>query len=378
MRPARPSLSLLVPPFLAFVVSEGALGVVAALSGFNPMLPANWARFDSGHYLGIAANGYHVYPCVPGPWSWPSGLCGNAGWLPLYPYAVRLLSKAGLELVVAARLFSAACHLGMLAVVWIRFCRGQRKSVAWLCIATAAFFPGGVYYGAIFPLSAFLLCELWALDAFVRGKTWQAMAAAFAASMFYSTGFVLCGALVAFAAWELFRGERRWLWPALFTAFAAGAGYLAVLFWHQLAVGSWRASLDIYSHYGHGLRNPFRSLWTYMRPLFYLRGRTPAGVALGLQAAWTTAFLFALVPGAVRADARPLDRLLLSYGAAFWAFPLFYGNPATFGIQRAAALLLPVVPLLQRTRVAVACAFLASAVVVALFVAKQFFAFTII
>jgi len=187
-----------------------------------------------------------VAPCVPGPWSWPSGLCGNAGWLPLYPYVVRFISKTGLDLKTAARLFSAACHFAMLAVVWIRFCRDGRRSLAWLCLATAAFFPGGVYYGAIFPLSAFLFCELWALDAFVRGKIGQAMVAAFLASMFYSTGFVLCGALVAFAAWELGRGERRWSWPALFTAFAAGAGYLAVLFWHQLAVGSWRASLDIY------------------------------------------------------------------------------------------------------------------------------------
>ena len=60
--------SRIILPLIAFVLARVALSIAARSAGYKPMLASTWMRWDSAHYLSVAARGYEFFSCarVPG------------------------------------------------------------------------------------------------------------------------------------------------------------------------------------------------------------------------------------------------------------------------------------------------------------------------
>ena len=85
-RARRKRVTLIVPPIGAFFFAVGLLLVAAIRDGSTGdfLSPSHWARFDSGLYLEIAADGLVLTHCS-GPAYPPHSACGTVGFAPLYP-----------------------------------------------------------------------------------------------------------------------------------------------------------------------------------------------------------------------------------------------------------------------------------------------------
>ena len=197
-------------PLLAFVMAEAVLALAAALCFQDPRRPATFIRWDSVRYLSIATQGYFIEE--------ENGhvVDGNVAWFPGYPVGIRALHALGLQAPRAGRLLSAAAALALLLVVWNLLLLETAPEQKPLLLLLAAFFPGFVYYHAVFPTSltaTFLICGL-ALAA--RGRFLGAGVCGALTAFTYSTGaLVLPGlALAAFVypglAW---RAEAAGLAP---------------------------------------------------------------------------------------------------------------------------------------------------------------------
>ena len=161
---------------VAWLVSRTVItitwGPARNLVEFNPYL---WARWDSINYLAIAQDGRVFGRCgSPGE---PAGnlarvthetWCGNAGWLPGYPWLIHLLGFSGLSLQDAGLLISWVAMAGALFVAWWGWCRELRAVRALLVLLLVGLFPGAVYNFAYFPTSLALLGVVGALLAAAR------------------------------------------------------------------------------------------------------------------------------------------------------------------------------------------------------------------
>ena len=162
------------------LASRGALLVVALAS--HALLPAGvdyqpgnlhwlpeapaalevWARWDAEWYLLIAARGYDVGDDVEA-WGWPHHREAAAGFFPLYPWTVRMLSPV-FGLVGAGVLLS---NVALVAAIWLLFrlvseeVGGDRGDEAGLaaCAALLAW-PMSPFLSAVYPASLFLALAL--------------------------------------------------------------------------------------------------------------------------------------------------------------------------------------------------------------------------
>jgi len=90
--------SLFGPPFIAMAVAWATIAYRSPYSGSDLFSPSSFARWDSGQYIRIARLGYHAsWNCHAKmlPVHMPPGdyLCGNTGWFPGYPAAMRVVSS---------------------------------------------------------------------------------------------------------------------------------------------------------------------------------------------------------------------------------------------------------------------------------------------
>ena len=310
------------PPALAFLLQRSLLALVAIASGFNPWAASTWVRWDSAHYLEIAARGYTpLYHCPPGSGYPAVAWCGTAGWFPGYPLLVRLLGgSAG-----AAVLLSAACQLACLVVIWHLLERHQ-----WPALLLAAFFPGNVYLAAVFPVALVSLAILACLALCLSGRFGGAALAAFVAAVCYPTGVLL---LPVVLAWALLQRCSR----ALLVPLGSLLGYGAVLLLLQRQAGRTDAYFLVQAKYGYHLSLPFDALFARLKPIVNARYRTSLTLTTALQTLLSTAMVWiALVR---RTSGR--ETLVLLCVAAFWLAPLVLGG--NLSLYRAEALLLPVV-----------------------------------
>lgn len=121
-----------------------------------------WARWDAEWYLLIAARGYDVGDDVEA-WGWPHHREAAAGFFPLYPWTVRVLSPV-FGLVGAGLVVS---NLALVLSVWLLFRlvseeiggdRGHEAGVA-ACAALLAW-PMSPFLSAVYPASLFLALAL--------------------------------------------------------------------------------------------------------------------------------------------------------------------------------------------------------------------------
>jgi Gpi18-like mannosyltransferase len=320
------------PPLVALLLQRLVVGVTAWVAGYNPFAPSSWVRWDSGHYLGIAAGGYQApAPCTAESGYGPAAWCGNTAWFPGFPWAMRLLAQTGLSLEAAGVLVALVGQLGCLLLIW----ESLRRENQWPSLVLGAFFPGNVYMVAVFPVSSFLLAAIATILLCEKGRFAAAAVCAALGAIFYPTG-VLLGFVVA--AWALL--HRRW--HALKVLPGAVLGYALVFAAMRREAGSWDAFFRVQAHYSYRVGAAVDTLFSRLKPIVNRRYRDAKGFVTALQTLFTTA-LVAMIIVRLRETVRTLrPPLPLVYLLAFWLTPLVMGGNS-LSLYRSEALLLPAV-----------------------------------
>ncbi len=330
------------PPFFAFLLQRLLLSLVAVASGFPPLAPATWMRWDSDFYVDIANHGYSALThCTPDTLYPPQAWCGSAGWFPGYPLLIRILGGSP----GAAVLIAAACQLGCLVLIWHLL---QRRH--WPALLLAAFFPGNVYMAAVFPTPVVSLAVLGCIALCLPGRFNAAALAALVAAACYPTGVLLAPVVLV---WALV--HRRY--TALAVVLGSLLGTAAVLAFLHQQTGRWDAYFLVQRKYGYHLGLPFDALFARLKPLVNQRYRNATSFTTALQTLLSTSLVVLAAVGSARSSFRrsvdassgtPLPRILeektsivLFSAAAFWLAPLLLGG--NLSLYRAEALLLPVV-----------------------------------
>lgn len=211
------SLLILVVGFASLLSSHGP--------GFHALprcvLFDAWLRWDSQHYLVIAAQGYGA-----SLWGDPNG------FFPLYPWLVRGLASL-MPLPVAALVVANLAALVMLCLLYLWVSRRWGDELGRRTVWILLLFPTSFFMTAAYSESTYLLCAVGAVLAWQAGRHRWAALAAFGAVLARPVGvFALT---VPFLVGWLMRGRERSRVPWLCLGAVAGAG--AILLTYQLAVG---------------------------------------------------------------------------------------------------------------------------------------------
>jgi hypothetical protein len=357
----------LLPPLAAFLVAHAFLCLVSATTARPPWRPGSWAGPDSALYLSIARHGYELVPCSPN--DPPPGHCGNAGWMPAYPWLMRPLIAVGVPPRWASVLVPAGFCFACLVLLWTGFLSSWRHHGG-LALVAAAFFPGQVYQHGAFPLAQLSVLVLVCLSAARRDRWLLAGGAGFAASLTYATGWLLGPVL---AAWGLVLRARRRpvrLERVAGAALATMAGFVCLLGLHYWQTGTWNAFFLIQGAYGHRLTNPLVTWWLAVAEVCTAPWQ---GVREGphLQTLLVSLWVLSILTSARSRSGDRMTSLLALYTVAFWLFPLSLGSSVS--LYRSEATLLPSVLLAETLPRPALVAFAVAMVLVAWPMAVLFF-----
>lgn len=319
----------------------------AAAVGFSGHKTSTWARWDTGHYVDIAEDGYTVGPCVDVANRRPTDLCGTTGWFPALPYLMRAAGVIGVAAKTAGRWIALAAFAGTLAVLWRGFLAQRPRPQGLAAMALAAVFPGAVYYGAIFPTSLATLSTVGCL-ALVERRRWAAagLCGALAAAAYPSGLLVVVVAVVPLVSRDLGPWRER-LRAAAWLVGPPMAAYGLVLLELQRTVGAWDAWFRVQVGYRHDPAWPWATVADQVRTL----GADGAPGWIGLQTLLVAALVLAAGVAAARhwPDLGLGERAAVPLVAVLWLSPLALGG--TLSLYRAEALVLPAVILVARLRV---------------------------
>ena len=267
--------SVWFPPLVALLAGWSVLAYRSGLRDGALFQPSTWARYDSGHYLKIAQSGYYAVVCPKSslrPTLPPNHLymCGNAGWFPGYPGAMRGLSKlTGLSLPIAGLIIAWACWFVVLILMWQLLANARSRPTRWVCLLIAAFFPGEVYFAALFPISLCIAGLLGCLYAALRGSRLALAGVAFVsgavAAYSYLTPMAVVPALLVTGLLAV-RGRDRL--RVLIAACGILVGFGAFLLTMRQATGRWNMYFLSAQHYGVGVHSPLTTLQDHLRPLW--------------------------------------------------------------------------------------------------------------
>ncbi len=237
-----------------------------------------------------------------------------------------------------------AFALALLALLWVELLPPLPLGRRLLALLVAGFFPGWVYWHAVFPLSMVVFFSLASLALGARRRYLGAGACGALAAFTYPIGVVVAVPLAVLVVRDerLSRGERA-------RAFLAGPaltalGLAAVFAVMQATVGRWDAYLRFQAQYGHGLHNPFAVFLARLRPA--LGGPVSPELLVGLQAVLTAALLVLAAVVVLRERSRPIDAALLLLGATLWL--LVHAAGPNLSVYRPAGGLVCLVPILAR------------------------------
>lgn len=359
---------MLLPPLILFACMHVILWYSAHETGTEYAKASSFAHWDSGIYLQIAQNGYHLTPCGPNNDKVsPTDLCGNTAWFPGYPWSIRGLSwLMHLPPNTSGFLIAAVFCFADLMLLWNWFFGVSLTWANLLAFAMAGFFPGNVYYSAVFPVSMFLFFVLVSLRMLLRRQWVLSGIAGGVAAFTYSTGFLLAPiAGLSILLNELLRpgrpcegstgnepqanvfsrsvaGAWRPLWWAAETAGLISLGFVSVLAVHYYAVGHWNAFFLAEKKFHHSMNNPFHTWLVETHP--YIQGTLWPPQAYspiaGLQSIFVLLLVVVLLVFAFRSRMRsPVDVYLSIYLVGYWLLPLIAGGFVS--LYRAEALLFP-------------------------------------
>jgi hypothetical protein len=192
----------------AFILLVGILAV--ALLGFRSEAGPPWrmheneflnlpARWDSGWYIGIAAEGYRWEPSR-------AEVQQNIAFFPAYPMLMRYLALfLGRELLWTGVLISWVSFFWALVYLY-RFTRERFDDASGrAAIALVACYPFALFFSTAYTEALFLLCLVGACYHFERDELWKAGAWGLVAGLCRPNGCLLSVVLALIAA--------RQVWP---------------------------------------------------------------------------------------------------------------------------------------------------------------------
>jgi Mannosyltransferase (PIG-V) len=226
-RTSVPVLALLASRLLVLLSGVVAMAVVnkqvspAGLASYRSHVGPigyllGWVdRFDSAHYLGIAAHGYSVHHAA------------ETAFFPLYPVLIRLVGLVLGSDVLAGAAISTACLLIALVLLHrlTELELGRRAANA--TVLLLAFAPLSFFFSAVYTESLFLMLSVAALLAARQNRPRRAAVLAGLAALTRPTGFLLAIPLAIAVLRRNRRVDRR-LVSAL-VPIAVFAGYLVAL-----------------------------------------------------------------------------------------------------------------------------------------------------
>ena len=272
-----------VPPLIALLAGWALLAIRSRQHGTALFNASTWARWDSGQYLRLARIGYFgSYHCKSGqvPPHPPPGplFCGNTGWFPGYPAGTRgLVDVTALSVPVAGLIIAWTCWYLVLVLMWQLLAGARSATSRWICLFVAAFFPGQVYFAALFPISLCIAAVLACLLLVTREVRHPllcgglAALAGAAAAYSYITPIAVAPALLITAVLAV-RGWRRLQY--VLGAIGIAAGFGAVLLTMQVMVGYWNGYFLSTAKYGVGAHSPIDTIGDRLSPLWEAQ---PAG-----------------------------------------------------------------------------------------------------
>lgn len=295
----------------------------------EPVAPALeiWSRWDAEWYLLIADRGYDVRG-----WFAATGAAhdhlGTAGFLPLFPMAIRALAPLLGEVGAGVALANAALLASVLLLFRLVFAEagggelGERAGLA--ACALLLLHPMSLFLSAVYAESLFLALSLAALVAVRSQRPLLAAAAAAAAALTRPFGVILAVPL-AIEWWEQRRASphgatARW---GLLAAAAPGAGLAAFLAFSARTFGDPFAFFARQARWRGATGGPWQAFVRWWQEGPSLHGSHESSLELAIALA-----SLALLPLAVRTLRRSswayaVVAVLLPLGSTLWSFGRF-------------------------------------------------------
>lgn len=324
----------LLVPLLALVAHRAVLASVAFACGYDPFSAASWTRWDSAFYLDIANDGYRKPTHCPPESHYPADAwCGNTAWFPGYPYAIRAASRwTGADSAAVAVWLSAVAQFVSLCAIWSML-KGPHRFAT---LTMAAFFPGNIYYAAVFPTSLCMCFTVLCLVLCARSRFGLASVSAVGAAVSYPTGALLAPILIA---WSFFARKRG----ALVVAAASLFGLATVFVLMHRETGEWDAFIRLQAKYSY-MGNALDTYLAHLKPIINGKYRDAKGFWTGLQTLLCLVIVFVACGMAARIRSS-LAFLIAADVCAFWIAPLILGG--RLSLYRSEALLMPAVVLVD-------------------------------
>ena len=297
-------------------------------SGSDYSYPESFIKWDSFHYLEIASSGYTFYPCSENP-EIPANFgewCGNAGWMPLYPLFIRIISiivSAKIAAVVLSRLFFLFSIVLMIKGTGLTNPQKIVKAIMF-CL-----FPGMLYSLAAFPVSLTILLLLIIIRSIEDGWRSAGITAAILLPWSYASAFLCIPALIIAAICS--NGERKNQKHYRELAMSGLVSYaLTFFFWHY-STGHWNAFFLVQEKYGYGLE------WPIITWFDRVRSMTTTFDAGALQTLAIPLILVILIRSGLQRTEDSRLIIWLPMVILFWIFPLSLGG--SLSLHRAESLL---------------------------------------
>lgn len=339
---------VVLPPLLALLCVQLAIVVAALVTSKNPLRGSTYARWDSYHYITIATRGYYIEKVGD------EIVRGNVGWFPGYPLTIRALKLKGVTRALnlkpltpakTGKLVSTAFAFGLLVVMWKLLSTAEGITSPAIALLLAAFFPGFIYYHAVFPISMVAFLDVVALWSCARGRFLASGLLGALGATAYPTGVLVAAPLCLgiLLNRELSPGRRL---AALAQApLLVGLGPLAVFFYQAKTVG-WDAFLRMRREFfDNQMSNPLATLASNTAHVWH--GELVPALLPEAQTVLTATLILGIGYWCWRhrSSLTLLEQMLWANATLFWLFPQFVG---VFGATRADALLVAMVPLLGR------------------------------
>ena len=354
---------------MAWVTVTTAVIVTCVVEGWPPFdAQKTWSRADSGLYLDIAERGYSLSVCPQGGLP---GWCGNAGWLPAYPWISGALAEFGAPTAPTALAVSWSAGLVTLLLVWWALPARDTRAAAGLALAYAAVAPGMVYRYAVFPLALLTVATVAFLALLQRGRWFAGGLAAAVGLLAYPIGLVAAPAgavwLLAHRSVPLLERVRR----VTLMAYPSLIALWLFVFDQWLETGHWNAYLLVQRKYDHHLQDPFHMVVRAGHRVFDHGPLFTITKSLALQTLLVSfVLLCVLIELVVRRGAfARADSLVAIWAVMAWAMPISETNVATY---RGEAALLPLALLVRRLPRPLAAAITLAAAVLAVSMTKLY------
>jgi len=271
--------NILIPAAI-FAVFAGLYAVVTLVNGSHLLFRPVW---DVGHYQSIAERGYEVMPCDP-KIHYPVGdYCGNVGWFPAWPVALKILSLG--QVSVGIRVLPYVFGLlGFIAFYNLlrRLVDYKSALIGTMALASA---PSAFYFLTGFPYSFILvlfcayLYYLYEKDA--RGRVYLLPLLALSISLSYPSAFLMAIIPLTLA---LNQYRKQTVKPApvvvirdlLYHLIPFALGPLLLSLYFYLAFDDFLLILHFQEKYHRQWGLPFTVLWESLTtyPLYYVENAT--------------------------------------------------------------------------------------------------------